>query len=142
MLGAWNPKITIPLVLIVTSASLTQTSMANPTSCAAVTGTVTYRQRSALPPNAVVEVKLLDVSLQDVPAVVLAKQTIATKGRQVPIPFQLAYKATLIKPEHIYTVQAQILVDGQLWFTNASAYRVITQNHPTTIEVVVQPARG
>ncbi|MDQ3175872.1 MAG: YbaY family lipoprotein, partial [Acidobacteriota bacterium] len=40
---------------------------------ATVTGTVTYRQRIAMPPGAVVEVSLLDVSRADAPAVVLDK---------------------------------------------------------------------
>src|SRR5258708_34753519 len=44
-----------------------------------VTGTVTYRQRIALPRQAVVQVQLLDVSKADAPAIVIAEQTIETK---------------------------------------------------------------
>ena len=36
-----------------------------------VSGTVNYRERMALPPDAVVEVQLLDVSRQDAPATIV-----------------------------------------------------------------------
>ena len=39
-----------------------------------VTGTVTYRERIALPPTAVVTVRLVDVSLADAPSVLVAVQ--------------------------------------------------------------------
>ena len=52
-----------------------------------ITGTVAYRERIALPPNAVVTIALEDVSLADAPAKVLAKQTFETEGKQVPLSF-------------------------------------------------------
>ncbi|HEY7556336.1 MAG TPA: YbaY family lipoprotein [Candidatus Binatia bacterium] len=56
---------------------------------AMVTGTVTYRERIALSADAVVEVRLSDVSRQDVAAPVVAETTVRPAGRQVPIPFEL-----------------------------------------------------
>ena len=41
-----------------------------------VTGSVTYRERIALPPTAVVQVRLVDVSRADAPAVLIAEQVI------------------------------------------------------------------
>ena len=41
-----------------------------------VSGTATYRERMALPPDAVLEVKLQDVSLADAPAVELGSARI------------------------------------------------------------------
>ena len=58
---------------------------------AVLTGTVTYRERIALPPNARVEVRLEDVWQADAPADEIASQTIAANGKQVPIPFELRY---------------------------------------------------
>ena len=46
-----------------------------------VTGTVDYRERMALPPDAVVEVRLSDVSRQDVAAPVIAETTVLPEGR-------------------------------------------------------------
>jgi len=105
----------------------------------AVTGTVTYLQRSALPPQAVIEVKLLDVSRADAPAIEIASQTIQTNGRQVPFAFELPYDPAQIDPRFTYAVQARITVDGQLAFINTERFAVITQGNPTNIEVVVQP---
>lgn len=83
-----------------------------PQPATAVTGTVTYPQRIALPPEAVVVVKLEDVSLADAPAVVIAERTIPTNGQQVPIPFKLVYDPGDIIPNHRYTVSARILHGG------------------------------
>lgn len=106
-------------------------SQLNPVN-ATVTGVVTYRQRIALPPNAVVEVKLQDVSRADAAAIVLDSQTIQTNGKQVPIPFTLEYDPTKINPSHSYAVSARISVDGKLRWINTSRYSVITGNNPTS----------
>src|SRR5882672_8263188 len=50
-----------------------------------IVGTVLYRERIALPPDAKVEVRLEDVSRADALADVIAKQTVETNGRQVPV---------------------------------------------------------
>ncbi|TIV73114.1 MAG: hypothetical protein E5V93_18665, partial [Mesorhizobium sp.] len=42
-----------------------------------IAGEVTYRERIALPPDAVLVVELADVSLADAPAIVIAKRRIA-----------------------------------------------------------------
>lgn len=106
---------------------------------ATVTGTVTYRPRIALPPNAVVEVSLLDVSRAGAPAITLASQGIVTGGRQVPIPFQLVYNPDSIDERFTYAVQARILVDGELQFINTRRFTVLTQEQPSQVEVVVDP---
>lgn len=102
-----------------------------------VTGTVSYLQRIALPPNAIVQVQLQDVSRADAPAVTIAEQKIPLNGRQVPIPFSLTYDPTTIRPTNTYAIRAQILIDGQLRWTSTSAYRVITQGNPTSVDVRV-----
>jgi heat shock protein HslJ len=50
---------------------------------ARLTGTISYRQRIALRPDAVVQVKLLHVSRADAPSVTIAEQEIKPAGRQV-----------------------------------------------------------
>ena len=49
----------------------------------AVSGTVAYRERIALPPNAAIEVKLQDVSLQDAPAKTVAETVFAAEENRV-----------------------------------------------------------
>lgn len=121
------------------AAGATQvTMMRAPTPRASVTGMVTYRERIALPPNAVVQVSLQDVSRADAPATVLGEQTTETNGRQVPIPFEIAYDPARIDQRLTYAVRARITVDGQLLFTSTTATLVITQGRPTEVELVLQ----
>ncbi|HIK42609.1 MAG TPA: YbaY family lipoprotein [Thermoleptolyngbya sp. M55_K2018_002] len=107
-----------------------------------VTGTVTYLPRIALPPNALIEVSLADVSRADAPARILARQTIESNGRQVPFAFALPYDPAQIDSRYTYAVQARIAVDGQLRFINTTRTSVITNGSPTEgIEIVVDPVQ-
>ena len=108
---------------------------------AQVTGTVTYRQRIALSPNAVIEVKLLDVSRADAPAVTIAEQTIMPAGHQVPIAFALGYDPGRINERSRYVIQARILEKGQVTFISTQAYPVITVGNPNKVNVIVSPVR-
>lgn len=106
---------------------------------ARLTGQVHYLQRMALPPDAELEVKLLDVSLADAPATVLATQHLVPAG-QVPISFTLSYEPSQIVPNHSYSVQARILHGDQLLFINTQRYAVLTQGAPLDeIKVRVDP---
>ncbi len=112
-----------------------------PPTQASVTGTVFYLPRIALPPNSVVEVELQDVSRQDTAAIVLGQQTITSNGRQVPFQFEIPYDPALVQEGNIYVVRAQIRADGQLLFTSTSRYAVITNGHPNSADVQVDPVR-
>lgn len=96
-----------------------------------ITGSVAYRERIALPDNAVVTVYLQDVSLADAPATVIAKQNFITNGMQVPLEFNLAYDSSKIKASHSYSVSARIEVDGKLRFITDTHYGVITDTNAT-----------
>lgn len=112
------------------------------TGATALTGTVTYRQRIALPPGSVITIQLQDVSKADAAAQIIASQTITTTGENVPIPFTLAYDPAQIDPKHAYALSARITVTGQLRWINTERYAVLTNGAPTNgVEVVVQPAR-
>lgn len=104
-----------------------------------LSGEVWYRQRSALPPDAVLEVSLLDVSRADAQATVLAHQKVEPAG-QVPIRFALAYEATQIKPNMSYAVQATIRQGNKLLFINTERFAVLTRGAPTDqVKVRVDP---
>jgi uncharacterized lipoprotein YbaY len=106
----------------------------------AVTGTVTYLQRSALPPTAVIEVQLQDVSLADAPAKVISTQSIEANGKQVPFPYALKYVPAQIDSAHTYAVRATIKDGDQLLFTSTQRYPVITNGAPTSdVEILVEP---
>ncbi len=105
-----------------------------------VSGTVTYQDRSALPPGAIIAVQLADVSIADAPATVLATQTITVGDQQAPFPFELAYDPTAVNPGARYAVQARITIDGQLRYATQTIIPVITNGAPTSgVEVLVSP---
>jgi putative lipoprotein len=107
-----------------------------PAVTASISGMVSYRERIALLTNDVIEVQLLDVSRQDVPAAVIAKQNIISH-HQVPVPFKISYDPAKINPAHTYAVQARILRNGQVRFINTAPYYVITHGHANTVDVLV-----
>ena len=104
---------------------------------AAVTGSVTYRERVALPPDALVEVRLEDASRGNGGVRVLSEAEIPAKGRQVPISFELPYDSRSIDATHRYQVRASIRSKGQVIFASASAIPVITQGAPSTVNVML-----
>ena len=106
---------------------------------AVVTGTVTYRQRIALSPDATVVVTLEDVSRADAPSTVIGGDMIRTAGLQVPIPFAIAYDPAEIMPQHRYVVRAKIFYGDDLSWSSTTAYPVITQDSPTEdVEIMVE----
>jgi uncharacterized lipoprotein YbaY len=105
---------------------------------ATVTGTVTYLQRIALPTNAVIEVKLENMSVADAAAHVVAQQRIDLGQRQVPVPFALTFDAAKIDPNQKYALTARITVDGAARFETEKPMPVLTQGNPTKVEVIVK----
>jgi uncharacterized lipoprotein YbaY len=108
---------------------------------AAVTGRAIYPPHSALPPNSLLQVQLLDVSRQDARAVLISETTIPLDGKQPPIAFSLAYRREAIKPSHTYSVRATISVGSRLLLTTTQSYPVVTRDAPTDISVRLHPLR-
>ena len=73
-----------------------------------VTGSITYRERMALPPTAQVEVTLADVSLMDAPSKTIAQQSFTADGRQVPFAFSLTVDERRLDPRGRYSVSARL----------------------------------
>lgn len=96
-----------------------------------IKGDISYRERVALPPNAVVTITLEDVSLMDVAAKKIAEQTFTADGAQVPFDFELSYDANQIETKHRYSVRATIRIDDTLRFTTDTANSVITDDAKT-----------
>ena len=103
----------------------------------AVTGTALYRERIALPPTAVFEATLEDISKADAAALVLGQARVAPAG-QVPIGFRISYDPTRIDPAHSYAVRARILVEGRLWFATTEAHLVLTQGRGDQVELLLR----
>jgi uncharacterized lipoprotein YbaY/heat shock protein HslJ len=87
-----------------------------------VNGTATYRERMALPSDAVFEATLEDVSRADAPATVVASARVAAPA--VPIAFSIAVEPARIDASRRYAVRGRITLNGQLLFTSDTAYPV------------------
>ena len=106
---------------------------------AMVSGTVSYRERIALPANALVVVQLRDVSLMDVAAKLISEQIIEPQ-HSVPIPFSLAYDPGKIDERMTYAIYATIRSGGRILFVTDRSYQVLTRGHPQRIDLIlVQP---
>lgn len=97
---------------------------------AAVSGTLSYRERVTLPANAVVTVQIARVFADRGPEVV-AEQRFTTNGAQPPFRYSIPYDPARIDPNSSYTVQSNISVDGQRRFSTNTLYPVITRGNPT-----------
>ncbi|WP_198011379.1 YbaY family lipoprotein [Synechococcus sp. PCC 7335] len=103
-----------------------------------VTGTVSYLPRIALPPDAVVEVSLVEIGQPNEPVSSLASTQILSGGRQVPFSFELPYDLEQIDPSLSYGLSAKITVDNTLQFATTSDLPVITNGNPTEVAVQVE----
>jgi putative lipoprotein len=103
----------------------------------AVTGTVTYRERMLLPPDAEIEVSLLDVSLMDVAAKLISTQTIVP-DHAVPIAFVLRYDPQDIDQRMTYAVRATIRSGDRLLFVTDRSYTVLTRGQSSHVDLVLK----
>jgi len=100
-------------------------------------GTVTYLERSALPPNALVTVRVWD-ALEPPESATVGQTQFVAQG-QVPLPFQLFFDPALIQKSHTYGARASITVEGTVWFESQKPVPVLTQGAPTVgVELLVQ----
>ena len=106
-----------------------------------VSGTVSYRERIALPPDAAVEVMLLDVSRKDVAATTIARRTIEPSG-QVPIPYELVYDRAVIDSRMEYAVRALIRRGDNILFVTDRSYPVLTRGNPDSANLVLVRSGG
>lgn len=120
---------TIALALLTTACQMTvpfntAPSREGQTRLDRLTGTIIYRERIALPPDAMVEVRIVDVSLMDAPAETIALARFASEGRQVPLPFAIDYDPARIIAGRRYTLQARIsdAAGKLLWITDAAFF--------------------
>lgn len=102
-------------------------------------GTVSYRERMALPPGAIIEVKLLDVSLADAPSRTIAETRVS--GRRIPAPWTLRFDSRQIEPRRSYALQARILDRGRLLFITTERHSVFTGG-PDKTDIWVQRVAG
>ena len=103
----------------------------------AITGTASYRERIALPPDAVFEVTLEEVSRADAPAEIIGRARLEPAG-QPPFRFTLRYDPARIEANHSYTVRARITRQDTLLFATDRFYPVLTRGRAGTVTLMLR----
>lgn len=105
------------LTALAAALSLSACSTASAPGMASVSGTATYRERIALPPDASFEARIEDVSRADTAATVIASTRIESPGNP-PFRFTIDYDPGKLAPQGRYAVRARVLLGDQLMFTS------------------------
>lgn len=128
---------TVSLAVIGACTHQAQPSSARGEGGSIVTGTVSYRERVALPADAVVEISIVDASAADSASRVIASAAVPSEGRQVPLPFAVHYDPGRIDQRHLYVIHANIRSGGQQLFATDIVRSVISQGNPTQVDLVL-----
>ena len=107
----------------------------------AVTGTVQFSERVAVPPDATLNVRLVDASNVNQKAQTIASATVAPLGRP-PIAFAVEYEKGRIDSARNYTIEADIRQGTDVLFLTGGRYAVLTQGRGNHVDLVLIPARA
>ena len=91
-------------------------ALAVPGHAGRLSGTAAYRERVALPPDAVFEAVLIDTAIADVPARELGRVRLQPAG-QPPFSFSIPYRDSDVTAKGRYTVRATVRQGKRLLFT-------------------------
>jgi uncharacterized lipoprotein YbaY/uncharacterized lipoprotein NlpE involved in copper resistance len=106
-----------------------------------VDGTAAYRERMMLPPDAVFEAQLQDISRADAPARVLGRARLDPAG-QPPFRFEIDYDDAALEPGGRHTVRATVTHHGRLLFTTDRIYPVLDGRDAPLDLLLVSARRG
>lgn len=110
-------------------------SMTETPAICAVTGSIAFLEKIALPPGAVVSVRLVDVATSDAPAV-LAAAAIPVEA-QVPVPYALTVDSDLLDPSGSLSVWARLRSEVGTWQTDTDNPVTLTDG-VATVDVIVR----
>lgn len=101
-----------------------------------ISGTITYRERIALPADANVELRIIDVSLADAPAETIAISRFSSRGRQVPLAFTIDYDPARIVAGRRYALRARIDdAAGKLLWISDTAFFLSFAGEPIELQL-------
>lgn len=103
-----------------------------------LTGSVTYRERMALPDNAQITVAIEDISIADRAAVAVGQTSFSANGKQVPFTFSIPYRSDQVLAGRTYAVRARIMADGKLLFSSTAANVVRLDGQDLPVQMVLQ----
>ena len=125
----------MPILLVLCAA------VASTQETATVTGAATYRERIALPQNAVFEATLEDVSRAGAASTVIGQTRIEKPG-QPPFQFSIQYDPTRIVQSGAYSVRARVTAGGKLLFTTDQAHLVLTRGRGNKVPMMIMRRAG
>ncbi|WP_341678306.1 YbaY family lipoprotein [Niveibacterium sp. SC-1] len=103
---------------------------------ATLRGRISYGEGLALPPQAVIDIELMDVSSADSPAqVARIRMSAEDEG---PIPFELIVPSASIDQQRTYVLSARISYGGKLLYANVTQPKVLTQGAPAKVDLRVE----
>ena len=103
-------------------------------------GSVSYLSRIALPPDAILTIRVVDTARAGAPARVLVEQRYELNGAQVPIPFSATLDRDLIGKKARLSVNARIEHRGKLRFVSDKAYPPLKDGQPVPVDIILKPA--
>ena len=128
-----TPKVCAAILVSLLTSATALTASAQQT---LLTGTISYRERMALPATAVVEVRLEDVTRVGAPPAVLTRYRLADPGA-VPIRFNLDVDTSGLDRLGRYALRATIMDGARVLFTSTDTVLVLTQGHGTRADLVL-----
>lgn len=102
-------------------------------------GTVSYLARIALPPDAILTIRVQDIARAGAPARVLVEQRYELNGAQVPIPFSATIDRDLIGKKTRLSVSARIEHRGKLRFISDRVYSPLQDDQPVPVAIILKP---
>jgi copper homeostasis protein (lipoprotein) len=106
-----------------------------------VEGTAAYRERIAMPPDAVFEARVEDVSRADAPSVLLGRHRIEHAGNP-PYRFRIEIDDAALKPTGRYAVRATVRVGERLVFTTDTFTPIAPGAAAAPLNLLLVSARG
>jgi uncharacterized lipoprotein YbaY/heat shock protein HslJ/uncharacterized lipoprotein NlpE involved in copper resistance len=130
-------------IATVAATGLVALAVTAPAQAGSLAGTAAYRERIALPPDAVFEAVLIDAAIADAPARELGRVRLQPAG-QPPFRFSIPYRDSDVTPAGRYTVRATVHQGERLLFTTDTFTPVLGggPNQPLSLKLVaVQTGR-
>lgn len=105
-----------------------------------ISGRVFYFSRIALPPDAILIVRIQDSARRGRPARILAEQQIELSGQQVPISFQTTVDRDLIGKKARVTASAHIEHHGKILFASSQSHPALNKGQAINVDMQLQRA--
>jgi len=131
----------ITVIFSLATSANTSSASTGSDSMKTIEGSVWYRERMLLPPNAEVRVYLEDVSRMDVPADVIATTRFVPQGVP-PWNFTLEYDPAKLHEKGRYGLRARIELDGRLMFFNTEHISAFDREPGTPAKIMVSQVGG